>query len=40
MTGVKDVIWSEIISVVGRKISISSSIIDKIGLVQILETDS
>jgi hypothetical protein len=28
--GVKDVVWSEIVSVVGRKISIPSSIIDKI----------
>ena len=26
----KDVVWSEIVSVVGRKISIPSSIIDKI----------
>lgn len=31
MDGVKDVIWSEIVSVVGRKISIPSSIIEKIG---------
>lgn len=31
MEGVKDVIWTEIVSVVGRKISILSSIIDKIG---------
>lgn len=31
MEGVKDVVWSEIVSVVGRKISIPSSIIDKIG---------
>jgi hypothetical protein len=31
MEGVKDVIWSEIVSVVGRKISIPSFIIDKIG---------
>jgi hypothetical protein len=30
MDGVKDVVWSEIVSVVGRKISIPSSIIDKI----------
>ena len=30
MQGVKDVVWSEIVSVVGRKISIPSSIIDKI----------
>ena len=30
MEGVKDVVWSEIVSVVGRKISIPSSIIDKI----------
>lgn len=30
MDGVKDVIWSEIVSVVGRKISIPSSILDKI----------
>ena len=30
MDGVNDVIWSEIVSVVGRKISIPSSIIDKI----------
>jgi hypothetical protein len=27
--GVKDVVWSEIVSVVGRKRSIPSSIIDK-----------
>jgi len=31
MEGIKDVIWTEIVSVVGRKISIPSSIIDKIG---------
>jgi DNA-binding Lrp family transcriptional regulator len=30
MEGVKDVVWSEIVSVVGRKISIPISIIDKI----------
>jgi len=30
MEGVKDVVWSEIVSVVGRKISIPLSIIDKI----------
>ena len=30
MDGVKDVVWSEIVSVVGQKISIPSSIIDKI----------
>lgn len=30
MDGVRDVVWSEIVSVVGRKISIPSSIIDKI----------
>ena len=30
MDGVNDVVWSEIVSVVGRKISIPSSIIDKI----------
>ena len=30
MDGVNDVIWSEIVSVVGRKISIPGSIIDKI----------
>jgi hypothetical protein len=30
MEGVRDVVWSEIVSVVGRKISIPSSIIDKI----------
>jgi DNA-binding Lrp family transcriptional regulator len=30
MEGVKDVVWSEIVGVVGRKISIPSSIIDKI----------
>lgn len=28
--GVKDVVWSEIVNVVGRKMSIPSSIIDKI----------
>ena len=31
MDGVKDVVWSEIVSVVGRKISIPPSVIDKIG---------
>jgi DNA-binding Lrp family transcriptional regulator len=30
MDGIKDVVWSEIVSVVGRKISIPSSIIDRI----------
>jgi hypothetical protein len=30
MDGVRDVVWSEIVSVVGRKISIPSSIIDRI----------
>jgi len=30
MEGVKDVVWSEIVNVIGRKISIPSSIIDKI----------
>lgn len=30
LEGVKDVVWSEIVSVVGQKISIPSSIIDKI----------
>lgn len=30
MDGVKDVVWSEIVSVVGSKISIPVSIIDKI----------
>lgn len=30
MDGVRDVVWSEIVSVVGKKISIPSSIIDKI----------
>ena len=30
MDGVKDVVWSEIVNVVGRKISIPSSIIDRI----------
>lgn len=30
MDGVSDVVWSEIVSVVGRKISIPSSIIDRI----------
>ena len=30
MDGVRDVVWSEIVNVVGRKISIPSSIIDKI----------
>ena len=29
MDGVNDVVWSEIVSVMGRKISIPSSIIDK-----------
>jgi hypothetical protein len=28
--GVRDVVWSEIVSVVGQKISIPTSIIDKI----------
>jgi hypothetical protein len=37
MDGVKDVVWSEIVSVVGRKISIPSSIIDKMKVL-ILET--
>lgn len=31
MDGVNDVVWSEIVSVVGRKKSIPSSIIDKLG---------
>ena len=30
MEGVEDVVWSEIVSIVGQKISIPSSIIDKI----------
>ena len=30
MEGVRDVVWSEIVSVFGRKISIPSSIIDRI----------
>ena len=30
MEGVKDVVWSEIVSIVGRKISVPSSIIDKL----------
>ena len=30
MQGVKDVVWSEIVNVVGRKISVPTSIIDKI----------
>jgi DNA-binding Lrp family transcriptional regulator len=30
MEGVRDVVWSEIVSVVGRKISIPASILDKI----------
>ncbi len=30
MDGIKDVVWSEIVSVVGRKISVPTSIIDKI----------
>ena len=30
MEGVRDVVWSEIVSIVGRKISVPSSIIDKI----------
>jgi len=30
MEGVKDVVWSEIVNIVGRKISIPSSIIDRI----------
>ena len=30
MEGVKDVVWSEIVNVVGRKISIPSSMIDRI----------
>lgn len=30
MDGVRDVVWSEIVNVVGRKLSIPSSIIDKI----------
>ena len=29
MDGVNDVVWSEIVSVVGRKISIPTAIIDK-----------
>jgi hypothetical protein len=31
MEGVRDVVWSEIVSIVGQKISIPSSIIDSIG---------
>ena len=31
MDGVNDVVWSEIVSVIGRKKSIPSSIIDKLG---------
>ena len=31
MQGVKDVVWSEIVSIVGQKISIPSSIIDIMG---------
>jgi hypothetical protein len=30
MDGVRDVVWNEIVTVVGRKISIASSIIDRI----------
>jgi hypothetical protein len=30
MDGVRDVVWSEIVTVVGRKVSIPSSIIDRI----------
>jgi hypothetical protein len=30
MEGVRDVVWSEIVNVVGKKISIPASIIDKI----------
>ena len=30
MEGVRDVVWSEIVSIVGQKISVPSSIIDKI----------
>jgi hypothetical protein len=30
MDGVRDVVWNEIVTVVGRKISIPSSIIDRI----------
>ena len=30
MEGVRDVVWSEIVHIVGQKISIPSSIIDKI----------
>jgi hypothetical protein len=30
LEGVKDVVWSEIVTIVGQKISIPSSIIDKI----------
>ena len=33
MDGVQDVVWSEIVSVVGKKISIPSSIIDKISAI-------
>lgn len=31
MEGVRDVVWSKIVSIVGQKISIPSSIIDRIG---------
>lgn len=34
MEGVRDVVWSEIVSVVGQKISVPSSIIDKIVRVE------
>ena len=34
MEGVKDVVWSEIVSIVGQKISIPSSIIDIMGSVK------
>jgi hypothetical protein len=30
MDGIRDAVWSEIVSVVGRKISIPTSIIDRI----------
>ena len=30
MDGVRDVVWNEIVTVVGRKVSIPSSIIDRI----------
>ena len=30
MDGVRDVVWNEIVTVVGRKMSIASSIIDRI----------